>query len=411
MLMSHPPVLLLGLATIWAYLRWRKHPVGRWAVLIGAFAGFAAITRPLDAICYAAPVGVAILLDLRGRGFAPLLRTGAIIVGGAAPFLVLQLIFNHGVSGEWLTSPYRVYLDRDAPQLSFGFHEYDPSRKAKSTIVQKQIYHEVFNAGLIKNHRVDNLLTTWFDRSDEGRFGLILESTTPSLLLAPFVFAGVLAAGATRGRWILAIVLPLYCFGYVFYAALLRHYTPVVAPAVIALGLLGARQVEALLPRIRRPLAVFCASLVAGQCLVALPEFNRMQEDDPWFYPEMIDARDSFPNNPRVVRPALIFVKFTPGQNVHSEPVYNWEAARIDDNPIIYAHDLGPHNIELIRYYAKRQPQRRVYYYDRAIRGQLVGRGTILDELHRLQRLTPATTATTTQAPTPAGPTTRGGGL
>ena len=59
--------LLLGLLMFWAWLRWRESYQRKWALLIGVFAGFLAITRPADAICYAIPIGVVLLVDLKRR--------------------------------------------------------------------------------------------------------------------------------------------------------------------------------------------------------------------------------------------------------------------------------------------------------------------------------------------------------
>jgi hypothetical protein len=133
-----------------------------------------------------------------------------------------------------------------------------------------------------------------------------------------------------------------------------------------------------------------------------MPEMNRFQEDDPFPYPEITDARENIPANPHITRPALVFVKFTPlpGQNVHAEPVYNWDAPRIDDNPIIFAHNLGARNIELVRYYAERQPERHVYYYDRMTRS-IAPAGTVVDELKRLQSLPTSREAATRAANLP----------
>ena len=44
------------------------------------------------------------------------------------------------------------------------------------------------------------------------------------------------------------------------------------------------------------------------------------------------------------------------------------DAAAIDDQPIVRAQDLGERNIELIRYYAGKQPQRRFYRFDQKTR-------------------------------------------
>jgi hypothetical protein len=406
MLMSHPVLLLLGLAMVWAFLRWREHKKLRWCLAIGAFAGFAAITRPADALCYALPVGIAMLLDLRKHRLADFFRVGATIVAGAVPFLALQIVFNLGVSGKPFESPYRTYLDRDAPQLSFGFHTYDPEKLPKSPLPQKQIYQATFNASLIRDHRPDRLFNTWFDRSD-GRLRTVFESTMPSLILAPWVLVGFLGL-TTRPRWTLFMTLPLYCLLYLFYAALLRHYTPVIAPATILLGLLGIREIESCHPRLRAA-ATFSAVFMVGICILVLPEVNPRMADDPFPYPEMRDARINIPRE--VQRPALVFVTFSPTfrenerhqmvveENVHSEPVYNYEAARIDDNPIIFAHDLGPKNVELLRYYLEKDPGRHVYTYHRLTR-RLMPRGTIADELKRLT--SPAATTQAATSPTSA---------
>jgi hypothetical protein len=396
--MSHSVLLLLGLLMLWAFLRWRRSHGLRWALAVGLLAGWAAITRPADALCYALPIGLAMLWDLRRAAWGDRLRMAGTIVAGAAPFLVLQVIFNIGVTGKPFESPYRFYLDRDAPQLSFGFHEYDPTRTAKSVIPQKRIYHRDFNGSLIRAHRPENLLETWFDPSI-GRLRLIMESTSPSLILAPLMLVGLLGL-TTSHRVALFIILPLYCVFYLFYAALLRHYTPAIAPATILIGVLGVRQVEWVWLRARAAVSTLAVASLVGICIVVLPEMNPQMKDDPFPYPEVTDARENIPKS--VKRPALVFVTFVDraGENVHAEPVYNYDAARIDDNPILYVHDLGPRNIELVWYYLQHQPDRQVYRYDRTSR-RLIDRGSLMDELNRLTAAAAATQRGTTA---PAAP-------
>jgi hypothetical protein len=60
LLTSHEPMLLMGLLLIWAWLRWRKTRHPGWFVAIGILAGWGAITRPLDALCYATPAHEAV---------------------------------------------------------------------------------------------------------------------------------------------------------------------------------------------------------------------------------------------------------------------------------------------------------------------------------------------------------------
>ena len=57
---------------------------------------------------------------------------------------------------------------------------------------------------------------------------------------------------------------------------------------------------------------------------------------------------------------------FTLGDNPHQEPVYNTDVAWPDDAPIIRVQDLGPErNRELAEYYARTQPERSFYRFDR----------------------------------------------
>jgi hypothetical protein len=87
----------------------------------------------------------------------------------------------------------------------------------------------------------------------------------------------------------------------------------------------------------------------------------------------------------KVKQPALVLFRYKQGvDSPHEEPVYNIDVVNIDDAPIIKAHDLGPaRNAEIIRYYAERQPNRRVYLCDRATRTltDLGPAGTLIDAM------------------------------
>ena len=64
-LLSEMPMLLMGLAMVFAYLRWRQHFSVGWALALGAATGWAAIIRPVDAVCFALAIGISVVLDLR----------------------------------------------------------------------------------------------------------------------------------------------------------------------------------------------------------------------------------------------------------------------------------------------------------------------------------------------------------
>jgi len=79
----------------------------------------------------------------------------------------------------------------------------------------------------------------------------------------------------------------------------------------------------------------------------------------------------------KVSEPAVVLFRQS-SQRIYffEEPVYNLDAAQIDANPIIRAHDLGAaRDAELIAYYAGVQPGRNFYLFDRDS-GSLTSLGT-----------------------------------
>src|SRR6476620_11405665 len=127
---------------VWAWLRWRGQRWWGWALAIGIFSGWAAITRPVDALAYAIPIGVAMAGSLWKQPARQWALTAGALVAGAAPFLVLQGIFNVGVTGYPLRTPYTAYLERDQPGAQFGLRRYDPSWRPASALPQKRAYYD-----------------------------------------------------------------------------------------------------------------------------------------------------------------------------------------------------------------------------------------------------------------------------
>ena len=86
--------------------------------------------------------------------------------------------------------------------------------------------------------------------------------------------------------------------------------------------------------------------------------------DDETFHSPLL--RFAYEAEQMVERPAVILFRYTPGANIIEEPVYNTSVAWPDDAPVVRAHDLGPRNSEIYRYYAERQPERMFYLFERA---------------------------------------------
>jgi hypothetical protein len=390
MLMSQLPTLLMGLIMIWAWLRWRvaRHRV--WLLLlIGVAAGWAAITRPLDALCFAVPVGIAILAELRSQP-RRLLAAAALIVVGAIPFLAIQAVLNHGVSGSWTRSPFSVYADRDMPGTSYGFHPLDPAARPQSVIVQKQLGFQYWTRPFIERHQPGRIVEDWW----RNRLPLIADVTLPArglLVLLPVGVMGLFVRRAGEGEpgrgqpgserceydrrpaWVLLATLALFLLGYVGYTFFLEHYALVIVPAIALLVLAAIRTIGGCWPRARLPLA----AAVVALGITNLPEVNRQVSDEP-FHAKWMAALHEASETHAIVLFAFDIAAADPDRvmKISQEPVYNTDVAWPDDAPLIRAHDLGAaRNAELYRYYARIAPDRMIYRISRRT-GEMTQLGT-----------------------------------
>jgi uncharacterized membrane protein YfcA len=354
MVMSQPVLLFTELAAFWCWLRWRENKNWHWALLIGVFSGWAVITRPVDAMCYAIPLGLAVLLDLRVCRIPKIARTVLLIAIGAAPLLSLQIILNIGITGSPWELPHHYYTKLDMPQMTFGFQKFDPTLRPASKLPQKQMYYDEWMVPIIKDHRVDTLIPKWA----KEKLPLTLRATLPSPALALSLPIGVLGL-TDRRRIVLWTTLPLFVVLYAFFPYLLRHYAIMAAPAVILSVLVGAHWLQRAYPRI---LSAGLPLAIAALALASIPEWQPPGEDR--LYLPLRDIEDQLAS--KVRPPAVVLFRFHSRYGFHAEPVYNSTVAWPDDAPIIRAHDLGPQrNMEIFRYYAERQPQRMFYLFDR----------------------------------------------
>jgi hypothetical protein len=417
---GHEPLLLLGLLTTWAWLRWRAAggtgaggDVGRgrrwpWATLVGAFAGWAAITRPADAVCFALPVGAGMLLDLvrpcrrekgtEGRGTWSLKRprpdatvgrfgrpvlpacaaTAGLLVAGATPFLILQVVCNVGVTGRPLDTPFALYARQDMPGVGYGgftgaaaapTSAAAPTAAVASVVPQKRDFYPQFVAPYVRRHQDAAALAGWW-----GRVYLPMTADTalPGRPCVAFLPAGLVLLRGRR-RLAVAAVLPLFVLALVPYTFFLEHYAIVVIPATLLLLVLGVKATAmAAGPRLRRPVGAALSAGLVALCVASLPEAGaawgegRQAVDETFPSAFMRAAHAVRADAPDAVRrPAVVLFRYRSGDPLSEEPVYNTDAAWPDDCPVIYAHDLGDRNGEIVRYYADRQPDRTFYRWDR----------------------------------------------
>lgn len=370
MVMPQAIFLAVVLVMVWAYLHWRRRPGWVWTLVIGAAAGWMGIIRPLEAVCWTTPLGMAMALDLRSMKPRRWIVTGAMLLLGASPFLLLQLVANIGITGNWHTTPWMEYANRDIPYEGLGFHEVDPSRRPMSKLPQKQEYYDLVNVPAQLAHRPDRLWSNFLNVRDVT----LTQATLPNPMLLMLLPVSVLAWGGRR--WVFLVPLLLFLVFFALYYFFLDWYCLAVAPAMVVGVVLGIHVLCQTWPS-RRWLEAILIGIMASAIGAAIPGAIRDKSDEPMY---LIDQQSINATIARQVQsPAIVLFNYEKGVNLDTEPVYNTDTLHPDDEPIIRVHDLGERNIELYRYYARKGSNRRVYRY-RLGGGSIHELGTV-DEL------------------------------
>jgi hypothetical protein len=355
MLMSETAFLLAAMILIWAWLRWRRRRSLGWALLIGAAAGWAAITRPLDAICFATPVAIAMLYELRSQPRA-IAKTAAVVALAAMPFVAMQIAQNIGVTGKWTETPMQYYVAESYPAPLMGFAPADLNNLPPDLSPPKRAYAAA-SMNLYHEHTLKNVLKTWY----RVRFQQIRRDTVPDTDLF------ILLPLALAARWdirrlvlLAAMVLMLVVYlGYIFH---LDQYLVAVMPGMICLVLMGWEGLDRAWPRYRRRIGALVAAALIGFSLAAMPEFSSRV----WALPTLCEPAKQINQDLLALKsPSVVLFSFTgPGHSIDWFPVHNDDVAWPDDALVIRASDLGENqNWKLYAYYAHIQPERRFYLY------------------------------------------------
>ena len=372
MTLAQLPLLMDGLIATAAWLAWRRRPRWPWAAVAGLALALAGVTRPVDALCFAVPIG----LDVAGRLWRSPRRVVAATLLAAAlpavPVLALQLTLDRGITGHALQTPFRLYADRDYPGSAYGFHPFDPAARPASPLPQKRA---MFDAAVpaIRRHTPGQAAAAVFGsrvvggRVALGRLPMTLTQSSVAPLPVLLPLAAVALLGLTRRRAVVLAVLPLFVGLYAGYVFFLAHYVVTAAAAVAVAVVAGAADLAAALPTppARRVARAFLWLSIAGLSVAALPQWRAGTGDALLrlrTLPRVDAALAALPPGP-----AVVLFTYSPTRSADEEPVYNPDVAWPDDAPVVRAHDLGPaRDAELFRYYAARQPERMAYRYDEA---------------------------------------------
>ena len=172
------------------------------------------------------------------------------------------MIENKGVTGQWLKTPYRLYADLFTPQMSFGFHEFDPTIRPQTTLPQRQAYYDEFTIPAAQAHRPDRILSTWL----KIRFPLLAKVDLPNRLLLLLFPLGLIQLKRRCGLALCA-VLPIYLAFYSLFAYLLPVYCIVIAPPITALVLLGKKFLQHVAGPRQAAMEVFLTIAIAALCI------------------------------------------------------------------------------------------------------------------------------------------------
>jgi hypothetical protein len=377
MVMAQLPTLLLGLVMTWTVLQWRKRQNPRWLALLSFAAGWAAITRPADALCFAIVLAIVMAMDLKAKPLSTWSRTFAIVAGFAIPFLLLQLWLNHNITGQWFTTPFARYNDINYPG-AFGFHT-GPAPGHVSDVPQIQLFYEINAKDVIERHQLRNFVSVGLKSQWEMMRRVAIAD--PFLWL---IMPLSLPVMWNRRFWAVWGMLPVFLLGLSPYAFswVLPHYMIMVMPAVILLAILPIQFLTATFPKSSGAFRMMISLMLISLALCAMPQFNRFVYDQYFEPPELSDIDKTLAKNASA--PAVILFHFNRDALIHGkkvtnnpseEPVFNAGVAWPDDAPIVRARDLNPDistvgkagdlDRPLYEYYSRVAPDRVFYLYNR----------------------------------------------
>jgi hypothetical protein len=359
-MLAYIPALALGLVMIWAWLCWRRERSWVWAIVIGAATGWEFLIRMQDVLCFALPLGVAILIELYR---ASPRRWRATILGGClgiTPFFAMALICDKGVTGKWFTPPYVYYAHLYEPRFGLNYTSgMSPMQMPPGLQVQKQIFARGLDAAFME-HASGNIFQWIQDRVTQ-----LLAMGLPHTLFYLLVPVGMMGATLRRGG-IVVLTSVVWVLMYAGHFWLYELYDIPALPGIILLVLLGIETLRSTWPVARAYLTVALYGAIVGLSVMNWPQFNRISQSLPLLFmydPVLSDVTRTVNALPE--QPAIVLFKFDPSWGVMFEPEYNDAVAWPDNAPIIRAHDLGPErDWELYDYYASRQPLRAVYRYN-----------------------------------------------
>ena len=356
MILAQVPVMMLGLALIWAYLHWRRNHSPAWAAAMGFFAGWAFITRPADGLIFLLPVFIAVLLDLSQISNFKSQIAAAVLA--AAPWIAVMLIFDKGVTGHWLTTPFDFYNQRDQPGLKYTLTAQSPGDPL-TKVPSKRGYYLGGVVYRIKEHRPGLFWNSFVTE----RFPQTVPFCLPQPMLGALLPIGFMV-WCRRRAWVLACGLPMFFLLYLPYPIFIQHYVVVAAPGEIFAAVLGIAALAQAWPRARKRIWTAAMIFATGFMFTRATEIAPMMGVLRYHTTVLKVANDTTAALAAKGQPAVVLFKHYEVELPDWETVYNTSTAWPDDALVIRLHDRGDDDWKAYQYYSTHGPDRAFYRFD-----------------------------------------------
>jgi hypothetical protein len=353
-----------GALVLGALPRLTKKPCLRYGLLLAVGIVLLATTRPYEGLllCFPASayLGHWLLFGKNRPSAARLLRLSALplaLIVAAGAWLAY---YDYRAFGKPTTLPYTV---NRATYAIAPYYVWQSARPEPSYHHESMRYFYLHNEldAYAKIHKLSGFLpqtVVKVIRSFEFYAGF-------ALLPPLFMIRRILLD--RRIRFLVLCVLVL-ASGMVIEIFLIPHYLAPFTAAFYAIGLQGMRHLRVWKPggqpvgltmvrlMVTICLILCCLRLFPGPLHLALAEWPASSWTDNWYGPDHFGTERA-----RVERsmeqlpgPQLLIVRYSSLHNPLNEWVYN--APDIDDSKVVWAREMdGPHNLELMHYYASRK--------------------------------------------------------
>lgn len=352
----------LWMAGLWALLEWRDSGRTHWLVAAALCTAWMAISRPLTAVAYGLPVGIAVLWIVARRA-----RWRQLVAATLAGVGVLALLplSNRAIVGSWRAMPWSLYSQQYLPSDRFGFGV-APNPPERQAPPDMRAFSDQFMP-YYRAHVPSALPRTAYRRLVFITTGKL---TSPRVVLLPLMLVGALTVGAELAVGLAsAALLFLVYLGYAHETPWTLYYHEI-QPLLALLGALGIWRIVTVLSRksdvasgvvLRSPPAR-PALTVAALIVLALPYFLRVVERTHDGKRATMAGQRAFRETVAQLpgRQAVVFVRYAPSHNPHRSVIANEpDLARAR---VWLVYDRGADNERLLRAAPSRVP----YLFDEA---------------------------------------------